>query len=242
MIIGSIVLSKGNLSSHDVSSSFFVVYFKLSTETWNILVQQKGKKRICNAFSSLLKMSLRSEFISGRLYSGRPGAAQNSLRSSLEQRACALFSLQRFYLTWQPPSAHCRPPHVDSAIRADPRGCWGSLKGFVATENVSWIYESFFHWCEIISWRGGSQLIQANGSHLNLSSALHLRLSLWSSTGKTEIWGQIYGDFRKRPFSRLQCGNAEASDQLTTVKILRETSSVNQHTHPWRNLSTSRHT
>lgn len=81
----------------------------------------------------------------------------------------------------------------------------------------------------------GSQLIQANGSHLNLSSDLHLRLLLWSSTGKAEIRGQIYGDFRKRPFSLLQCGNAEASHQLTAVKWCKLHDKTLRHdtTHTW---------
>lgn len=146
----------------------------------------KQPKKIRNAASSLLKMSLRSGFIFGRHCSWGTGAAKNSLRSGLE--ACALSAAILSDLV----ASQCRMLRVPSEQISVYAG------GFAATESVSWIYESFFHRC----WRRGSQLIQANSTHLNLSLALHLRLLLWGSTGKTEIRGQIYRDFRKRPFMK----------------------------------------
>lgn len=109
-------------------------------------------------------MSLWSGFISGRHCSWGTGAAKNSLRSSLE--ACTLSAAILSDLV----ASQCRVSRVPSEqINVD-------AEGFAATASVSWIYESFFHRCEIISWRGGCQPIQANSAHLNLSLALHLRL------------------------------------------------------------------
>lgn len=96
---------------------FLLVLFVLNSQQRHEIDRShkmnKQPKKICNAASSLLKMSLRSGFISGRRCSGGTGAAKNSLRSGLEQRPA--LSPPRSYLTWQRPSAHCRPPQSRSA-------------------------------------------------------------------------------------------------------------------------------